>query len=65
LRDLRIDLVQANRQLRAWQVGLWLLLGVRRHHEGRRHKEQGGETLEHRTTLSGRDQSPAFIKTTQ
>jgi hypothetical protein len=59
LRDLCVDLVEADRQLRARQVGLGLLLGLRRHHERRGHEEQGGETLEHRTTLSGRDRCPA------
>jgi hypothetical protein len=54
LRNLRIDLVEADRQLRAWQFGLGLLLlGLRRHHERCGQEEQGGETLEHRTTLSG------------
>jgi hypothetical protein len=35
LRDLCVDLVEADRQLRARQVGLGLLLGLRRHHERR------------------------------
>jgi hypothetical protein len=45
LGDLHVDLVQADRQLRALQIGLGLLLrllGMRRHHERGGQQEQGG-----------------------